>query len=377
MKKKIFTIFLSLINCFCLVVICTSLTGCGAESLSEAESQLFQITCKSMTENANASNSTETIKYASMVCNYDEDKNGTKVLATEIRSNGYNTPYEDGNYLGYNVTFITTLESDSNTKVTASAFATFNLASASTTKKIANYIFCSVDPRAKTSKYKTSCENDNVLYSKKALDVQSFVTLVRQGSVSGHTITLSSSEKIPSFTIYQSTTTSDYRNNGLKNLNIVKQIYDGSTHEAATTISAKQRQVCSVALNRMLTIIDGIDNDGNEISGYRNNAILYILSKMNGALPTKSNNPKFAGSLINSYFEENTSYDFNEDTGVTSAGCQASIDLTLNNAYQYTATYTFTASKTTEGTSELWTITDKDTGSSYILDDTLYIMAEE
>ena len=82
MKKKILTSIISLFNCLCLVLLCTSLTGCAEETLSEADSQLFQIACEHMAQEALMSNEASTIKYASMVCNYDAENNKTKVVAT-------------------------------------------------------------------------------------------------------------------------------------------------------------------------------------------------------------------------------------------------------------------------------------------------------
>ena len=108
MKKKILLPILSLLNCVCLILMCTTLTGCGEDStLSEADSQLFQIACNKI-KMTSTSGSLDTANYAGLVCEYDEEKYGTKVLATEIRSNGYNTPYAgSGNPLSFTVTFVT------------------------------------------------------------------------------------------------------------------------------------------------------------------------------------------------------------------------------------------------------------------------------
>ena len=372
MKKKFLFPILNLINCICMVLLCTTLTGCS-EELSEFDSQLFQITCKALKEKAGVDNTTDTIKYAGMVCEYDEEKYETKVLATEIRSNGYNTPYSDGNLLSYTVTFKTPLsETSLDDKVTVSAVMTFNLSSATATQKIANYIFCTVDSQSRSDKYKTFCNNDGYQYSKRAINAEELVTLVRTGELNGHSIKLSASEKNASFQIYESTTSANYKNNGLKDLNVLSAVYDGSFHQAATTISSKQLEICQVALGLLINKTEGVNAAGDVVMGYRANAVNYILSKMNGAYIEAGSNPALSGSLVSSYFNENTDYSFDENTSTTTAGCQASINLTKNNTYQYNATYTFRASKSIEGTEEIWTIIDSETSTSFVVDDVLY-----
>lgn len=373
MKKKFLVPFISILNCICLVLLCSGLTGCADDSLSEADSQLFQIACTKIKENAASDNSIDSVQFQNMVCEYDSEKYGTKVLATEIRANGYDTPYPDGNYLSYTVTFVTKVRGNTNKKITVSAVLSFGLSNETMERKIANYIFCTTDSDSRTTANMKHCSSYQ--YSKRAISAQEFVTLVSTGELDGHNVGLGG-DKIPSFQIYKAKTASNYPGNGLKTLNVLSVLYDGSYHEDATTISSTQKNMCYTAIGELLAQITGVDADGNEITNYRAKAVHYLTSKMQGPQIAADSNAVFRGELVDDYFENNTIYDFDGDTNTAMVGCQATFYLTLKNAYQYNATYTFTASHSSEGSEETWVITDTNTNESFTLDNEVFIPAE-
>lgn len=351
MKKKFLLPILSLLNCVCLILMCTTLTGCGDDStLTEADSQLFQIACRKI-KMSSGSGSLDTANYAGLVCEYDEEKYGTKVLATEIRSNGFNTPYSDGNNLSFTVTFVTKSTTATNTKMSVSAAMTFGLENPTLEQNIANYIYCTTNSMAKKE---NGCQG--IQYSKQAINAEDFVNLVRTGGFNGHTF---GGHKLPEFTIYNVGTAVNHEKNGLKNLNILKVVSNDSYHQEATTVSATQKQLCQTALSKLITPISGSDGMGAETTGYRASAVTYMLSKMQGAAIASDSNPVFAGSLVESYFSGEPNYTVTGN--VTQAGCQASISLTLKNTYQYSATITFFAQYSKEGNTEYWNLIDGST----------------
>ena len=350
MKKKILLPILSLLNCVCLILMCTTLTGCGEDStLSEADSQLFQIACNKI-KMTSTSGSLDTANYAGLVCEYDEEKYGTKVLATEIRSNGYNTPYAgSGNPLSFTVTFVTKNGAATNTKMAVSTAMSFTLENHSLAQDIANYIYCSTDMSAKKN---NNCQG--IPYSKQAINAEDFVNLVKSGSFNGHSF---DGHKIPDFTIYNVGTAVNHEKNGLKDLTIIKVVSNDSYHQEATTVSATQKQMCQVALSKLVSTFTATHpSTGDEITAYRNAAAVYMRDKMQGAAIAEDSNPVFAGHLVDDFF--NGEPDYKVLGNVTQAGCQASISLTLKNTYQYTATITFNAQYTKDGNTETWNLVD-------------------
>ena len=364
MKKKILLPLLSLLNCVCLILMCTTLTGCGEDStLSEADSQLFQIACRKLKMTYNGSSLDH--DFSGLVCEYDEEKYGTKVLATEIRAKGYGETYEGGNPLSFTVTFVTKSSTATNSKITVSTSMSFDVSNGSLSgQEVANYIFCTTSSKA--SKV-TECQKYK--YSKQAMNAEEFVNLMRTGMFNGEQLgsgaVTGAGEQ---FTIYNVGTSVENDKNGIRNLTILKVAANDSYHQEATTVSATQKQLCQTALGRLINTTTGTDANGQEANGYRAGAVNYLLKKMSGAAIAEDSNPVFAGNLVNDYFNGEPDYNVDENNRKT-AGCQANVSLTLKNTYQYSATITFRISFHTEATTQYWTLTDE-SGETVDLTDT-------